>query len=389
MLLLRPILDAFLSRSREVNEYNVIDFGALIMILYSVVGFVIALFSMSRNRRFVRRITFETPLIWLFLFIILCFCSMAWSSNIAITGFRSFECLSCMMIITATIVELLDRTSDIDEVIRWSIFYIGFLLVVRFCWCLTWWILPKNLLGAGQASAPIFFYLAIYNGEKNTLAKWLIIFFTLVCLSTTSYLGLFLGLISLFFLNKKNKAPLVFAIITVVLVLMVVGFKDVLASTIFSNRSGIVEAKNLEEVMKYSSGRDAIWDIASTEALKRPFGMGFCVGDQEIVRNIFGKGVINAHNSLINAMLNVGFIGLFLMLLLFVSYFFMFTKEKMTKKYQAAMIGCYCVVFLACMGNPSIGGRVYGSWIYTVYIMVLISSIYIWNKYYKVERIKN
>lgn len=124
---------------------------------------------------------------------------------------------------------------------------------------------------------------------------------------------------------------------------------------------------------------------ATIDCVERfPFGLGFFAAEPYV---IYAKkmAAISAHNSLFSAGMGLGIPGIILISLFFMSTGAIVFSKYILPNYRAIVIGCFSVAFLHCMGNPSIGSRVYGAWMPCMYMFVLICGMYIYGKYYELE----
>ena len=94
-------------------------------------------------------------------------------------------------------------------------------------------------------------------------------------------------------------------------------------------------------------------------------------------------GAISAHNSLASAAMGLGIPGIIVLSLFFISMGVTVFSKHIPRDYRSCMIGCFCVAFVHCIGNPSVGTRVFGAWMPCMYIFVLICGMYVYDKYFE------
>lgn len=373
LLLIRPLIFLLFSRGRDLSAYSAIDFSAMIFIAYAFVCFFFAYKELIKvDFSFAKKLMRHTPLIWFIIFTIYGFISMLWSVNFALTGFRAFECLAMILLIVA-IMQILFTTCNTDKIIDWVILYVTIDIIFAIVRTLRWTTSLSWLLQSSQMMSTVFFFLALYYPKK----KWyhyLIMVMSIFSGSTVAYIGMAIGCISVLWRRTQYKPLIIIGVIVISLFVVIIGPQKVLKDTVFHDKESI----SLEE----TSGRNLVME-ASIETIKEnPWGLGFFAGEPYVLYSKDLHG-INAHNSLFSAGIGMGYIGIiFMAIFLFGMSFTVFSKY-IPAKYRASLIGCFFVAFLQCMGNPSIGSRVYGAWISETLLFTLICSFYVYGKYYK------
>jgi len=382
MLIGYYLIHAAFDRSKA--DPSAIDPSAVIFIAYSiscfVVGWYFLFYKKDIRKLYESNMFLKTPLLWFVLYTILGFISALWSLEFKLSLFRAFECMAMLLLIMATLKQLFKH--GLNNVIKWSIYYVFITVIVRF--------IQYYFTGAGlddsaeggsifrssQMIATIFFFLAIFHARKGYM-KWTIIVIALLSLSTTGYIGMAIGLISLYFGNVKYKS--VGLIIGVVIILMIsfIGLNPFLKNTVFKERADIS--------MESTSGRNIIWDNGYTWFKEKPFtGYGFVAGETYLVQeNGEHIEIIGMHNSFMSALVDEGIFGFLFILFFFIGMFAITFSRYIPVKYRPALIACFLASFVHSMGNPGIGFRVYGSWMSAMYVCVLICSIYVHSKYYR------
>jgi type III secretory pathway component EscS len=298
---------------------------------------------------------------------------MFWSVNFALTAFRTFECLSMALLIIATIQYLFEN-EDTEGVIRWSLYYCTITIFFEIIGILKWARTFGEFQEASQMTSTTFFYMALYFAPRKWY-NYLIIFMSVISLSTVAYIGMAIGLVSSFW-NKRYQCLSFIMALSLIIVCLSIGPEKVLKDTLFFDKQ--------EVSLKQTSGRDKLMDITIKTVEKNPIGLGFFAAEPYIFYR-HHYHAISAHNSLFSAALGLGIPGLIIIVIFFFRTGIILLSNSMDEKYRSMLIGCFCVAFLHCMGNPSVGTRVYpfGAWMTGMYIFVLICAMYADKKYYK------
>ena len=359
-----------------------IDASALIFMLYSFiclgVGGYYLFIRKGRQRNYQNFIFIHTPLKWFLLYTVLGFISALWSLQVSLTLYRALECITMLLLMMGTMKELFKY--NLKRVIEWSIYYIFFTIIIRSLQyiasgsALT--ISKGGVFQSAQMIATIFFFLGIFHARKWYM-KYTIAAFAILSLSTTGYIGMALGIISLAFGNAKYKIATFFIGICILIAISFLGTDKLLKNTVFIDRSEIS--------VENTSGRDQVWNLGFEWIKERPFtGYGFVAGETYLVRVKEERTqVIGMHNSFMSALVDEGVFGFVFMLLFFLGMFRVTFSRYIPIQYRPALIACFIGAFVHSMGNPGIGFRVYGSWMSAMYVCVLLCSIYVQNKYYR------
>ncbi len=387
-LLIYPVIGVIFSRVRAGGDSS-IDGSALVFILYTFVCFGVGLTHILRHRDFLSKLWTKTPFVWFIVFASLCLISIVWSVNIPITGFRAFEQFSYIIIISATLITLYERTGDTEEVFRWSLLWcaerclLGLYSYYRLAVAIGYEDFAGVAFTAAQGTAPMFFWIAVLKGRNDWPTRIIAVLFSVYSQSTTSLIGMTLGTVAFLFSSSKYRIPVIIGGLLLVITVSIVGFRETLAATLFKEKhSEIAEAQSIDDVMSASSGRDWIWRRGMEMAAKRPLtGYGYVAAEQKLVRERLMYNVINAHNCFINACINCGYLGGILIIIFFLSYI-PFLIRKLPAHYRTVMIATFIVALVNSVGNPGIGGRVYGSWLACIYVILLASAIVIFENYY-------
>lgn len=366
--LLYSIVMFIVKRQRNVDDYATVDASALVQIVYTVVVFFFSFYHLFVAKYRKINMIFRKPQIFLLFYIGICFLSMLWSSNIFISGFRAFEMLSFLMLISLLVENLLTKL-DAQNIIEWAVFWV--------IWELFWSIATSvKLMGfsylfwpfeSSRLVIPMLFFFALMLTKRKWF-KFIIIVFSILAVSNKVYFGIAFGLIGYFFGNSKYKVLLFSFILTIILSLIFIDFEELLKSTLFYGR----EAVSMTE----TSGRDQIWSLAWNSFLERPiFGYGFVAGESNILHSEF-RGAISTHNFFLSGLLGTGIVGTFFLVLYFISTFILGKSRYFPAiNWRPAMVSTFIMCLIVSLTAPGIGGRVYGSWLPVVFMFTLISGL--------------
>jgi hypothetical protein len=325
----------------------------------------------------------SSPIKFLFLFNILSFISAFWSTNPELTLYRSLECLTFLLLINLTIKNLIIKFTY-NQVIKWSIWFAFWSLINGILYRYT-------LIGISSLSIPflpsrlffpLFFFIIIILGKKR-ISKIVVLCVTILGFSNKIFIGIALGCIVFFRGSLKNKLTAFVAFIILGFMLVLFDSDTILLNTLFYGRDSV----GLED----ASGREQLWTYLINAGLKEPyFGYGFAVGETSLIEQSYWKGAINSHNFLISAFISTGLVGVILISIFFLKSFFIALKFKENSK-RLAFLSTFILITIVSLSSPGIGGRVYGSWIPTVYLISLMIGLSYFNfiKLYQTKNKKN
>lgn len=373
LLLVQPIIFIVFSRRRELNEYAAVDTSAVVFILYALVCMVVGFRSIMQNatNALGRDVLYKSPLVWFLTYTGLGLLSSIWSVSLALTGFRSIECFANILLICAVIQDLFE-TGNRRFIILWSLFYAAWDCIWSLIRTLQWTTDLGELLEAAQFTATTFFFMALYFTPRKWY-NWLVIIMAVFSMSTVGYLGMTFGSISAFWLNARTKAFAVLSAFLLLLGIIYVGPYTLLKETVFFDKEDI----SLEE----TSGRDYLMEAAIESIDKYPMGLGFFAAEPFVLYAKHLSG-ISAHNSIFSAGMGLGYPGIALIVIFFISMGSCVFSKYIDNSVKPILIGCCCVAFIHCMGNPSLGSRVYAAWLPNAYVFILTCYFYIYDKYY-------
>lgn len=224
-----------------------------------------------------------------------------------------------------------------------------------------------------------FFFMALYFVPRRWY-NYLILVMSVFSMSTVAYLGMGIGAISAFWTQGRVKTLTLFATLLLTMAVVFIGPYAFLKNTIFFDKKEI----SIEE----TSGRNHLLDATVDCVDNYPFGLGFFAAEPYVLyaKNL---GAISAHNSLFSAGMGLGIPGIIIFALFLLSLGYCTFSKYISAEYKPIIIGCFCVAFMQCMGNPSVGTRVFGAWMPCMYIFVLISAFYVYSKYYESNELES
>lgn len=372
LLIARPIVYLIFSRRRDLNAYATVDASAFVFIIYAVMCFFFSLRELNNKEAdFGRSLIYRSPLFWFVLYTVLGAISMLWSVNLELTGFRAFECFSMLTLIVAIIQKLFEQ-DDYDIIIRWTLLYVTVDIVFSLIRALSYTTDVMMLLQTSQMMSTVFFFMALYDTHKRWY-HYFIWAMAIFSMSTTAYIGMALGCISLFWGKEKYRIHVLIGSIILGCVITIIGPYKFVKETVFFEKETI----SLHE----TSGRDKIMNVAVDALAQKPEGYGFFAGEPYL---LYAKrlGAINGHNSLFSAAIGLGIPGIVLISMFFLGMFRIVLSRHIHAEYKPTLIGCFMVAFLHCMGNPGLGSRVFGSWLPVMFLCTLACGFYVQGKYY-------
>ena len=373
VLLARPVINILFSRRRDLNAYSAVDFSAVVFIFYAIIAFIIGIKTLSKSEtRFGNAILSKSPISIFIVYSILGIISMLWGVVPTLTGFRAFECIAMTLLIVAVIQELFE-SGDLKYVILWSLFYCTWDTIWSIIRMAQWTLNIGNLMEASQMMSTSFFFMALYFIPRRWY-NYLIISMSVFSMSTVAYIGMGFGLISAFWQQGRTRVIAVFAGLGLVIAVVGIGPYAILKNTIFFDKKDI----SIEE----TSGRNHLLEATIDCVENYPLGLGFFAAEPYV---LYAKqlGAISAHNSLFSAGMGLGIPGILILSIFFIALISATFSKYIPHNYRAIMIGCLCVSFFQCMGNPSVGTRVFGAWMPCMYIFVLICGMYVYGKFYE------
>ena len=370
LLLFFPIIILIVTRRRVLTEATTVDASSTVQIVFiGLCSLVLTHFLFRNSKVLITKILFNSPLVFFLLYIILCFFSAFWSPNSFLTLYRSLECLVFLVLIVVVLSNLVQRYS-LDTIILWSIYFAFWNLIIdMFYRFKITGFNPFTLpFRPSRLFFPLFFFLILFLGKK-TLPKLLSVVVSILGFSNKIFFGVALGFLSFLLGDIKNKLLFFLVIILLGFLIAYIGVDELLLNTVFYGRDSV----GIED----SSGRNYVWNYLIEKGQEKPIlGFGFAAGELFLLSNALFDGAINAHNSFVSAFVNIGIIGVILILLFFVGVFKLVISYKFPKeKWKPALIGSVIMVFVVSMAAPGIGSRVYGSWIPSIYIIVLVIAL--------------
>lgn len=373
LLLARPVIYILFSRRRDLNAYSAVDFSSMVFILYAFIAFIIGVKALSKSETgFGNTILTKSPISVFIIYSVFGIASMFWSVIPSLSGFRAFECIAMTLLIVAVIQNLFE-TGNLKYVILWSLFYCTWDAIWSILRTAQWTLNISNLLEASQMMSTSFFFMALYFAPRLWY-NYLIIIMSIFSMSTVAYIGMGLGLMSSFWKEGRTRTIAIFAGFGLLIAIVGIGPYTILKNTIFFDKKEI----SIEE----TSGRNHLLDATIDCVESNPFGLGFFAAEPYVLyaKNL---GAISAHNSLFSAGMGLGIPGILILSVFFMTLTIITFSKYIPYNYKAILIGCFWVSFMHCMGNPSVGTRVFGAWMPCMYIFVLICGMYVYGRYYE------
>ncbi|MCM1141052.1 MAG: O-antigen ligase family protein [Muribaculum sp.] len=377
LLLMRPLLTLIFSRRRDLNAYSSVDMSALVFILYSIVAFYYAYKTLKDSDTGLGNcVLTKSPLSWFLGYTAICAISTIWSVEPTLTAFRTFECLSMTLLIVATIQYLVENY-DLNFLFRWSLFYCTITVLLEIIIILKWARTFSDFREASQMTSTTFFFMALYLVPRRWY-NYLILFMSVISMSTVAYIGMAFGFVCILWTNKKLQNFAIVLTLCVSIAVMLMGPEKILKDTLFFDKEDVS--------LSSTNGRDKLMDVTIQTVEEYPLGLGFFSAEPYIFY-AHHLHAISAHNSLFSAALGTGIIGLLVLCIFFLKTGLLLLKRTRFGAFYPILLGCFCVAILHCMGNPSVGTRVYpyGAWMSGMYIFTLIFTIYVCTTYYEID----
>ena len=366
LLLAGPLLTFYTARGRS-EGYDVVDTSAAIQAAYAMLIFVFSanyLLSPCGKRALV--FLLSRPTVYLLLFIMMCISSFLWSEKPIYSAFMGFQCLAFFMLLTV-ILDRLRNNCTAQDIVEWLLLWI--------VWQIFWGLMVRivregltyNIFATERQQTGILFFLAIYI-SKRKLFRWIVMAFALFSGSNKMYAGMIPGsLLGIF--SESRKIKFVSSVGAVVLIsgLIFFGLEAVLQETVFRGKAGVG--------MEYTTGRDWMWEQSLDLIREKPFlGYGFVSGERDRIF-VGGVNAISVHNMLLSAAFGVGIIGPLLLFLYFLETIVLCFGKKLPRNWLIGFLATIGISFVFSMTGPGLGGRVYGGWVATVFVMTMICMI--------------
>ena len=367
-----------ISRKRDITAYSSLDASSAVQITFIAISILIILLKHRRKAidKLINYLTISNSK-YIFIFSLICFISIIWSGGPLLTFYRSIEQITIIFLIALTLLILRDKLNH-KEIYNWVAFYIywNFLLLIATRIKLVGintFSIPFN---PGRLFIPLFFFIILFQ-RKKIFTKVSALIVNLIFLSNKVYLGITAGFLAFFIGNKTQKILSIFLLILGSIYLSFIDVENFLLNTVFYGRENI----SLED----STGRNNIWEYLISEGNKQYLlGYGYAYGENYLLSPQY-KGVINAHNIFLSAYISVGFIGPLLMIFYFASCFKSFISIKQTRIRIMCVSSLMLIIIINSLG-PGLGGRVYGAFIPSFFILTFL-ELYYTNRFNKKNKI--
>lgn len=366
LLLAEPLLSFYTARGR-LEGYDVVDSSAAIQVAYTMLIFIFSVrYLMLPCGKRALVFLFSRPTVYLLLFILMCIFSFLWSEKPLYSAFMGFQCLS-YLILLIVILDRLRNNCTAQDMVEWMMLWIVWQIFWGTALRMFRWGFFHNIFFTGRLQTGIFFFLAIYI-SKRKLFRLIVMAFALFSGSNKIYAGMIPGsLLGIF--SESRKIKLVSSVGAVVLIsgLIYFGLKPVLQETVFHGRAGVG--------MEHTSGRDWMWEQSLDLIREKPFlGYGFVSGERDRIF-VGGVNTISVHCMPLSAALGVGIIGPLLLFLYFAETTILCFGKNLPRDWLIGFLATIGISFVFSMTGPGLGGRVYGSWVATVFVMTMICMI--------------
>jgi O-antigen ligase len=351
---------AFFQRRREPSAFAEVDFSNLIEIILVLLTI---LFLISKRGTRAIRLLFNGPLKFYILYIIWCFISTFWSSDIVYSIFRVIE-LSVTLFIFGYIFIDIRNKEYAKEVL---LLFIILSLVAGIGYYLKSGVVSFEQFHSNAypmlAAAGVIIGFFIYRDRKYFDYNYLNIRNFAVILLAISILGVVLGtssasnvsllaaIILLFSLRKANSITFFLLLVSVLLVWIVwENYQDSLIKIVFPG-------KTLASI-ESGHGRLGFWKLYINGFLERPiFGYGFPTGEKEGFKYGFSL-TSTSHNMLLSVAINTGIIGLVLFSI-FIYKYSKFIVKKLRGGYldMKWIAGVWIVFLVNSLSLPALGSH--------------------------------
>lgn len=366
LLLVEPLLTFYTARGRT-EGYDVVDLSAAIQVAYAMLIFIFSVrYLMLPCGKRALVFLFNRPTVYLLLFILMCVFSFSWSEKPLYSAFMGFQSLAYFILLTV-ILDRLRNNCTAQDIVEWLLFWIVWQIFWNLTLRIVWGQLYYSVFASERLQTGIFFFLAIYI-SKRKLFRLIVMAFALFSGSNKMYAGMIPGsLLGIF--SESWKIKLVSSVGAVVLIsgLIYFGLKPVLQETIFRGRADVG--------MEYTSGRDWMWEQSLNLIREKPIlGYGFVSGERDRLF-VGGVNTISVHSMPLSAALGVGIIGPLLLFLYFLETIVLCFGKKLPRNWLLGFLATIGISFVFSMTAPGLGGRVYGGWVATVFVMTMIGMI--------------
>jgi len=351
LVLLFPVFLFAVRRQREAEAVDVVDGSAVAQILFTGLCAFWLFFRCFKAGKAVRYLLFSTPLGFLFAYALLAIASLAWTDKIELTAFRSLQLFAFLLLICDAIASC----RDIRDIIRLQLVYA---LITGIFWELV--DIHMGLSALHSSMVPGLAIGAVFLGWLSGNKSWRFVYALLLLIfifgsSAGAFLGLLLGIASATLLTRGRYAALGWLVIGA-LVVALLAVPDDLGAIVFYGKTN----QNIQT----ASGRLPVWQELIEDAVsKRPWlGWGFAVG--EVHARLYGKGfhLMHMHSSVMSALMNLGGVGLALLLCFWAGVLRVALKLK-DRRLRPLMFGACLAVILNSLAMESVTAPLSLGWI--------------------------
>ena len=231
-------------------------------------------------------------------------------------------------------------------------------------------------------------YLRVSKLVKSILILWFLLF-VVAFLSLGAYIALFVGFVFFIVIERKrikHFSKKFFALVVLSSVIGVVFYGEV-----SSNYDQMYKDINSKEELysranTYSESlltRLVIWDVASTELMKHPFGVGTGDVKDQLIAHYKEVGLtkmerqkLNPHNQYLQTGVSIGWLGFFTLISIFI-----FTIKKSLKESNPALTVFAIVITVNMLFESFL--EIQAGIVFTVLFLYLFDHFGIQNKQFK------
>lgn len=231
-------------------------------------------------------------------------------------------------------------------------------------------------------------YLRIPKWLKTILVIWFLLF-VIAFLSLGAYIALFVGFVFFVVLERKRIKHFSKKLFALAVLSSIIGF--VFYSEVSNNYEQMYKDINSKEELyeranTYSESlltRLVVWDVASTELMKHPFGVGTGDVKDRLIAHYKEAGLtkmerqkLNPHNQYLQTGVSIGFLGLFTLLSIFI-----FTIKRSLRKSNPVLVVFAIVIMINMIFESFL--EIQAGIVFTVLFLYLFDLFGIQNKQFK------
>jgi len=333
--------NAIFIRQRSGTDYASVDMLAMIQIGVVIIILVYLFFSPMAS--FWRQIK-NSSLKFYFIYLILGVASALWSVNPSFSLYRAMEAVA----LSAAVLYFCASATTPEEGIRrvqlimWPTLlanWVGLILLIGFSLRLR-----LNGFGAIAALTTCFFAAWILAGREKRNRKKLFqvglgLFFVLISMSLASWWSFWFGVCYCAFFTRRRI--LLFSLVLVGGILFFTVGQD--------TRERLIILDKQYETLESMTGRKTLWADYMAASKERPLlGFGFAMGAREVGR----RYTTNTHNVFFAALLGVGWVGVAVLGLFFISLALELLRYRHVR--HPVWLACASALAAGCLNTMSV-----------------------------------